>query len=68
MAAGPVPHHHEGIDALLQLGGAMLVVLDDNHVLTLRRESFGEIAADSSGADDDYSHFRIVTEGTEATG
>jgi hypothetical protein len=58
----------ERVYRLLQLGGARLIVLDDDYVLTARRETLGEIGADRSGAHDDYSHLVALAMRTDASG
>jgi MoxR-like ATPase len=56
--AGSVARDHQGVDAILQVGGSLFVVFDDDDVLTFSRETFGQVGPDRTCADDDDSHCR----------
>ncbi len=68
VCAGAISRNDEGVDGVLQVGGAALIVLNDDDVLTLGCKSFCQVRTDGPGPDDDYSHFRNVLLATEDPG
>lgn len=66
--ASTVSMEHQGVDRLLELGGAFLVVLDDDDILAFGGETLGEVGPDRPRTHDDYSLAYRIPFSTESKG